>query len=158
MLDRVRDPDALATAIQEHVTPFCRRHGVTADPLLADHVAELCEAISAMPNDGAEDGERHLEQASPAPHGDGDALVVTRPLLERRATAIVRCINDVDVRVDSVLKVLRAAGVPYIDEVHQLSNDALNWPGRRLDEVRSCRAACRERSSVREGLCSSSCA
>ena len=65
----------------------------------------------------------------------GEGLVVTRAVVERRAVAIIRCIVDMDLRMEATLSVLRAAIVPYISEVYQLSQDALTWTGSLLNEV-----------------------
>ena len=65
-------------AIEEHVRPWCRRHGVDCDQLLLTYVSELCTAI-----------------------------VGTDDLLEGRCLAVLMCIHDPAVRVDAAMALLQ---------------------------------------------------
>jgi hypothetical protein len=100
---------------------------VDVDRILADHVAELCDAMSSIVDEG---GEVEADASVGVPR-------ITRRVLEERAVAVTASIGNVDTRVSSTLRVLRAASVPYCDAVQQLSEDAMRWPGQRLQEVRA---------------------
>ena len=69
-------------AIEEHVRPWCRRHGVDCDQLLLTYVSELCTAIV-----GSDD------------------------LLEARCLAVLMCIHDPGVRVDAAMALLQVSRV-----------------------------------------------
>ena len=89
LLDREDNPAALGGvdvddhvsgggAIDVHVRPWCRRHGVDCDALLFTYVAELCTAI-----------------------------VGSDEVLESRCLAVLLCIQDSAVRVDAAMALLQ---------------------------------------------------
>ena len=141
LLDRVGDPELLSNAIESHVVPYCRLHGVDSDTILLSHVAELSEALEAAQpprggradKDGAFTGSGVKDGERPGPDAEGSSSHAR--LLELRSVHILRSIGDPSKRVDAGMLLLRAVSLPYSDDIQSLLDDLPTWPSGRQDEV-----------------------
>jgi hypothetical protein len=107
MLDRVAEHDQLPDQVALHVRPWCRRHGLDCDNLLADYAKEIADAAAAA---------RALGDA-----GCGS--------LEERAVATVLCISDSSMRAQAASQTAESAVLH--SPADRLAAEALQWPCRR---------------------------
>uniref|UniRef100_K3WD72 KNTC1 second ARM-repeats domain-containing protein n=1 Tax=Globisporangium ultimum (strain ATCC 200006 / CBS 805.95 / DAOM BR144) TaxID=431595 RepID=K3WD72_GLOUD len=107
MLDRVSSPDQLHHEIDYHAKKYLRFCGSQADPVLRDYVTELAESIQTA---------KSTEEA--------------------RALVVLNSIDDIEIRADAALALLRSVLPPYSQKLKMFAkSDAMSWGSKRQEEI-----------------------
>lgn len=107
MLDRVSSPDLLREEIDNHVKKYLHFCDSHVDPVLRDYVAELAESIQTP---------QSTEEA--------------------RALVVLDAIDDVEIRADAALVLLRSLLPPYSQDLKRFARKgAMSWDTKRREEI-----------------------
>ncbi|KAJ3186082.1 hypothetical protein HDU85_001000 [Gaertneriomyces sp. JEL0708] len=114
LIDRVAASELLSDAIGKHFIPYIERHGLHFNEVLSEYCTELMDgSLNASSMNSMADSSWHA-----------------------RVLAILSCMNDIDLKADVVMELMKRTPVPWNNDADAIFTDSLRWITHRKEDLK----------------------